>query len=87
MEFALILIRGVDLILDPVGASHWPGNIASLAPAARWIFIGTMGGKEVTLDIGQLMRRRAKLIGSVLRGLPLADKRRVVERFREHFFG
>ena len=77
--------RGVDVLLDPVGASHFDDGIASLATGARWVFIGTMGGTEVKLDIRKVMRLRAKLIGSTLRALPLAQKRQVVVRFREQF--
>lgn len=89
-DFAEVLAKetaahGVDVILDPVGASHWEKNFKSLAIGARWVFIGTMSGAEVPLNLWGLMRKRARLIGSTLRSLPLAEKREVVRRFRESF--
>jgi putative PIG3 family NAD(P)H quinone oxidoreductase len=77
--------RGVTVLLDPVGAGHWEKNWKSLTPGARWIVIGTMAGKDVPLDLSALLRRRVQLIGSTLRGLPLAEKRQAVERFRDQF--
>lgn len=77
--------RGVNVILDPVGASHFEKNTACLSLGARWVFIGTMGGTKAELDLRALMGKRARLIGSTLRALPLAEKRAVVERFRTQF--
>jgi putative PIG3 family NAD(P)H quinone oxidoreductase len=77
--------RGVDIILDPIGSSYWQKNFACLALGARWIFIATLTGREVALDLGKLMQRRAHLIGSTLRSLPLDHKRRIVARFQNEF--
>ena len=36
--------RGVDVILDVIGAPYWDRNIASLAVKGRMVIVGTMGG-------------------------------------------
>ena len=36
--------RGVDVILDVIGAPYWDRNIASLALKGRMVIVGTMGG-------------------------------------------
>lgn len=77
--------RGVDAILDPVGTSNFDADLECLAPGGRLIVIGTMGGKDVTVDLAQLLRKRHRLIGSSLRGLPLDDKAAAVARFSEDF--
>ena len=78
--------RGVDAILDPVGASNLDADFKCLAVGGTLVLIGTMGGKDGTFDLSQLMRKRHRMIGSTLRGLPLAEKAAAVERFRSGFF-
>jgi len=75
----------VNLILDPIGASYWEKNFSCIATAGRWIFIASMSGKDVPLNLGALMGKRAQIIGSTLRGLPLDDKREAVKRFETQF--
>lgn len=77
--------RGVDAILDPVAASYFEANLRCLGVGGRLVFIGTMGGREVKLDLGLLMKKRHRLIGSTLRALPLEEKRAAVDRFRSQF--
>jgi tumor protein p53-inducible protein 3 len=78
--------RGVDAILDPVGASNLDADFRALAVGGTLVLIGTMEGKDGKLDLSQLMRKRHRVIGSTLRGLPLAEKSAAVERFRSGFF-
>lgn len=73
--------RGVDLILDPVGASYLERNIASLATDGMLISIGLMGGQRAELDIGRMLMRRLTIKGSTLRALPLERKLEVRRRF------
>jgi len=73
---------GVDLILDPVGASHFDRNIGLLKMGGRMVSIATMSGSQVYLDLRQLMGRRLRLSGSTLRNRPLEEKIRLGEQFR-----
>lgn len=76
---------GVDVILDMVGGSYFAANLGLLATGGRLVFISALGGREVDLDIRALMAKRARLIGSTLRGRPLDEKMRVVASFRDRF--
>lgn len=59
--------RGVDLILDFVGASYWKQNLKSAAIDARWILIGTLGGSELAkLSLFELMKKRISLHATLL---------------------
>lgn len=59
--------RGVDLILDFVGASYWDKNYTSIAVDGRWVLIGTLGGTKIPhFDIFSLMRKRIQLTGTGL---------------------
>jgi len=72
----------VDVVLDPVGAETLAGDLAVLATGGRIVFIATMSGPRARLDLGALMARRARVIGSTLRSRPRSEKARLVERFR-----
>ncbi len=74
--------RGVDVILDPVGAAYSAANLRCLAVGGRWVVIGLLGGTEAVLDLRTLMARRARVIGTVLRSRPLNEKAALAERFR-----
>ena len=73
--------RGVDLIVDLVGAKYWGKNLGSIAPGGRWIVVGLLGGSKVEVDLGQLLRRRLHLVGTSLRARAPEEKLAVIERF------
>jgi putative PIG3 family NAD(P)H quinone oxidoreductase len=75
--------RGVDVVLDLVGAASWPLALDALAPRGRIVAVGTMSGARVELDLGALMRRRATLIGTVLRSRPAEEKAALTRAFAE----
>lgn len=66
--------RGVDLILDNMGAKYLPANVSALATGGRLVIIGLQGGRQATLDLGQLMARRADVLATSLRPRPVAEK-------------
>ena len=78
---------GVDVILDMVGAEYLERNVSLLKVKGRLVFIATLGGSEATVDIRQLMGKRARLIGSVLRARPVEEKAEIIRRFRQQFWG
>src|SRR5690606_1622239 len=65
--------RGVDVILDCIGASYWERNLRSLAVKGRMVIIGFMGGANVNSSIGPLLQKRATVIGTTLRVRPLEE--------------
>ncbi|MGI8470379.1 MAG: NAD(P)H-quinone oxidoreductase [Pyrinomonadaceae bacterium] len=73
--------KGVDVILDLVGASYFAANVESLALKGRMVFVGTTGGAKAELNISQIMAKRAKLIGTVLRSRPTKEKAEATAAF------
>lgn len=59
--------RGVDVILDMVGADYIERNIKCAADDARIVNIGYQRGSKVTLDFMRVMLKRLTLTGSTLR--------------------
>lgn len=59
--------KGVDLILDFIGASYWEKNLTSLKVDGRWILIGVLGGTVVEkINLGKLLQKRITLKGTLL---------------------
>ena len=74
---------GVDVILDPVGGGYLARNIALLKPFGRLVNIANLGGSKGELDMGRVLGRRLRIIGSTLRGRPAAEKIAITRRFEE----
>ena len=67
--------RGVDLILDIVGGSYVPRNLAALAVDGRLVLIGLMAGEpEAPVDFRKVLGRRLTITGSTLRPRSVAEK-------------
>ena len=77
--------NGVDLILDIVGRDYFVRNLSLLAPQGKLVCIATMSGAKVELDISLLMRKRARIIGSVLRSRSVEEKADLVRSFTERY--
>jgi len=77
--------RGVDVILDHIGAAYLEKNLAALANGGRLVLIGLMGGARAEINLAQLLVQRLAVIGSTLRARPVAEKARIVAAFRERF--
>ena len=73
--------RGVDVILDPVAAAYLQDNVRSLATGGRLVVIGLLGGARAELDLVTLLRRRLRVIGSVLRSRSDDEKTEITKRF------
>ena len=63
---------GADVILDIMGASYLDRNIDALATDGQLIIIGMQGGIKGELNLGKLLIKRARVIGTTLRGRPVS---------------
>ena len=75
--------RGVDVILDVVGARYLEPNLRNLAPEGRLVVIGLMGGARGELDLGRLLSKRLTVLGSTLRARTTAEKAVLARRLEE----
>ena len=69
--------RGVDVVLDHVGADFWPAAYASLAPGGRYGICGVTTGYRAELQMGKLFVQSQTVIG-VFMGRD-EDLRQIVE--------
>ena len=63
---------GADVIFDIMGASYLDRNIDALATDGQLVIIGMQGGIKGELNLGKLLIKRARVIGSTLRGRPVS---------------
>jgi putative PIG3 family NAD(P)H quinone oxidoreductase len=76
--------RGVHAVLDLIGGAGLGANLRALVPSGgRIVVVGSLAGAEAPLELGLLMRKRARLIGTVLRTRPLEEKIALARRFDE----
>lgn len=64
----------VDVVLDVVGGDEVERNLRAVATRGTIVQVGLMGGGQVTVDAGLLMRKRATWIGTTLRARPVEEK-------------
>ena len=76
--------HGVDVILDIMGASYLSRNVDALATEGRLVVIGMQGGTKAELDLNVLLRKRAALVATNLRGRPVSEKATICAAVVEH---
>ena len=76
--------KGVDIVLDFVGAAYFEQNVQSLAVDGRMVVIGTMGGAEVEkFSLRTLMSKRLQITGAGLRSMDTARKIHLTRQFAD----
>jgi putative PIG3 family NAD(P)H quinone oxidoreductase len=78
--------QGVDLILDPVGGAYLKQNLDLLKENGRLINIGLLGGSTAELNLGAVLGKSLRIIGTRLRSRPLAQKIKITRMFAERFW-
>jgi len=76
--------KGVDCILDLVGAVHFHRNIEALSLGGRLLLVGLSGGAVVEkMDLHKILSKRIQIIGSTLRARSDSEKTALVRKFCE----
>lgn len=78
--------RGVDVVIDFIGAPYFARNVASLAHGGRLVQVGILGGGgDVSVELEQILYRHLQIMGTVMKSRPQEEKHAMVRRFREHW--
>lgn len=67
-----------DVILDLLGGPYLSRNLSALRRRGRLVLVGLLSGRHGPVDVDQILRRELTIVGSGLRGLPLAEKAEIV---------
>lgn len=73
--------RGVDVVLDMAAGPQVGQRLHAVRTGGRYVVIGTLAGRKAEIDLSDLLRRRLRLIGSVLRARSREEKSRLVADF------
>jgi putative PIG3 family NAD(P)H quinone oxidoreductase len=74
---------GVDTVLDVVGGAEADRNLRVVRPKGTIVQVGLMGGAAVEVNLGLLLAKRVRWVGTVLRSRPLEEKAGVSRRFAD----
>ena len=74
---------GVHAIMDLVGGAYLAGNVRVLAPLGRTIIVGLTAGRSTPLDMGAVLGKRLRIMGTMLRSRPLEEKCALARDFSE----
>ena len=72
---------GANVIVDFIGEPYLDGNLRAVRKWGRIVYVGLMGGRTATIDLGQIMRKRLSILGSTLRDRTGREKAGLVNRF------
>jgi putative PIG3 family NAD(P)H quinone oxidoreductase len=74
--------QGADVVLDVIGAAYLQRNLAALAADGTLVVIGLQGGTTAEINLGLLLARRARVVGTTLRARPAEQKAAIVAAVR-----
>lgn len=78
--------RGVDVVIDFVGAPYLERNVRSLAVGGRMVVVGLLGGIEAaTLPLDALLFRHLQIFGTVMKSRTPEVKQAMTQRFAERW--
>ena len=75
--------RGVDVLLDVIGAEYWERNMKAMALKGRMVLVGMMGGASTQANLGMLLMKRLQVRGTTLRARPLEEKAAATRAFEK----
>lgn len=75
--------KGVNVVLDMVGAPYIQRNIKSLAPRGRLVQIAFMQGSKAEIDLLTVMTKRLTITGSTMRPRTAKDKEAIAHSLKQ----
>lgn len=78
--------QGIGALLDMSAGAHLDQDLEMMAPDGRIAHLSGGGGKHLSVPLSKLMAKRIRIMGSLLRPLPLPMKASTAERIRRDVF-
>jgi len=79
--------KGVDIIVDPVGKTHWKRNIDSMAVDGHMTILALMSGSDVDVDLRPILSKRLRIQGTTLRSRSIPYQTDLITRFKREVLG
>ncbi|MEM7583596.1 MAG: NAD(P)H-quinone oxidoreductase [Acidobacteriota bacterium] len=74
---------GLDLVIELAGGPGLRQRLSALRSQGRLVLVGILGGAGAEVDLADVLRRRLRITGSVLRARPRAEKAELIQSFWE----
>ncbi|MEJ7597882.1 MAG: NAD(P)H-quinone oxidoreductase [Kofleriaceae bacterium] len=74
---------GPAVILELVGGSYLAEDLRCVRPLGRIVLVGLLAGARADVDLGLVLRKRIRVLGTVLRSRPLEEKLAVMRTFED----
>jgi NADPH:quinone reductase len=75
--------NGVHAVVDLVGGDYLRDNLRVLAPRGRLVVVGLTAGNRTEIDLGVVLRKRLKIVGTALRSRALEEKIALAREFSQ----
>lgn len=76
--------RGVDLVIDFIGADYWEKNLSALTMDGRLVVLGLLGGHTLEgVSMAPVLRKRLTIVGSTLRNRSERYKIELTQHFMD----
>lgn len=75
--------RGVDCVIDVIGADYLEKNLRALALKGRMAIVGLMGGASTQANLGMFLQKRLQVRGTTLRARPIEEKGAATRAFEK----
>lgn len=79
--------KGVDIVVDFIGADYYKGNLEVAARDGRIVLLGFMSGTKLDgkgVDIGVMLKKRLRVEGSSLRSRDAEYQGKLRDRLEEY---
>ena len=75
--------NAMHAVMDLVGGDFLRGNLRALAPRGRLCVIGLTAGNKSEIDLGMVLRKRLKIVGTALRSRTPEEKAALAREFSQ----
>jgi NADPH:quinone reductase-like Zn-dependent oxidoreductase len=69
------------VIEDFIGASYLARHLKVLKTGGRLVLVALMGGHKAEIELSTVLRKRLTILSVLMRSRPIADKRKIAQRF------
>jgi NADPH:quinone reductase-like Zn-dependent oxidoreductase len=67
-------VPATAVVIELVGGAYLAEDLRCLQPLGRIVLVGLLAGAKAELDLGLVLRKRARILGTVLRARPIEQK-------------
>lgn len=74
---------GAHVVLELVGGGYLDEDLRCTRPLGRIVLVGLMAGTKQEIDLALILRKRLRIMGTMLRARPLEEKLAVMRTFED----